>query len=58
MLTSSGIANPNIQDALVNLLSKPISKLSALFVPTGKYPLSGGGGKVLEAKQRISHSET
>ena len=49
LLTSSGIANPSIHDALVDLLGKPISESNALFVPTGMYPFPGGGGKVLEA---------
>jgi dipeptidase E len=49
LLTSSGIANPSIHDALVDLLGKPISELNALFVPTGMYPFPGGSGKVFEA---------
>lgn len=49
LLTSSGIANPSIHDALVDLLGKPISESNALFVPTGMYPFPGGGDKVLEA---------
>jgi len=43
LLTSSGIANPSIHDALVDLLGKPITESSALFVPTGIYPFPGGG---------------
>jgi hypothetical protein len=39
LLTSSGIANPSIHDALVDLLGKPIAESSALFVPTGSTPL-------------------
>ena len=49
LLTSSGIANPSIHDALVDLLGKPIAESSALFVPTGIYPFPGGGGKACEA---------
>jgi dipeptidase E len=49
LLTSSGIANPSIHDALVDLLGKPIAESSALFVPTGIYPFPGGGGRALEA---------
>jgi dipeptidase E len=37
LLTSSGISNPSIHDALVDLLGKPISESSALFIPTAMY---------------------
>src|SRR5687768_12544957 len=43
LLTSSGICNPSISDALVDLLGKPIAEFTALFVPTGVYPFPGGG---------------
>ncbi|WP_433788539.1 Type 1 glutamine amidotransferase-like domain-containing protein [Actinoplanes sp. CA-252034] len=43
LLTSAGIANPSISAALVELLGKPIAESTALFVPTGVYPFSGGG---------------
>jgi dipeptidase E len=43
LLTSSGISNPTIEAALVDLLGKPIAESSALFVPTGIYPFPGGG---------------
>lgn len=42
LLTSSGISNASIRDALVELLGKPISKSSALVVPTAIYPFSTG----------------
>ena len=42
LLTSTGISNASIQDALVELLGKPISESDALFVPTGVYPFLGG----------------
>ena len=42
LLTSSGICNPSIHDALVDLLGKPIAESDALFVPTGIYPFSVG----------------
>ena len=35
LLTSSGIGNPSIHDALVDLLGKPIAEASALCIPTG-----------------------
>ena len=43
LLTSSGISNPSIRDALVGLLGKPISDATALFVPTGRHPFRDGG---------------
>jgi len=42
LLTSSGISNTSIRDALVELLGKPISECSALVVPTAIYPFSTG----------------
>ena len=42
LLTSSGISNPSISDALVDLLGKPIAESTALFVPTGVHPFPGG----------------
>jgi len=42
LLTSSGIRNPSIHNALVDLLGKPISESKALFVPTAIYPFPGG----------------
>jgi dipeptidase E len=49
LLTSSGIVNPSIHNALVDLLGKPIAESNALFIPTGIYPFPGGGGKAWEA---------
>jgi dipeptidase E len=37
LLTSAGIKNPSIHDALVNLLGKPIADASALCIPTAGY---------------------
>ena len=42
LLTSSGISNPSINEALVGLLGKPIAESSALIVPTGIYPFPNG----------------
>jgi dipeptidase E len=49
LLTSSGISNPSISDALVDLLGKPIAECSALFIPTAIYPFPGGAGKAFQA---------
>src|SRR5262245_60930790 len=42
LLTSSGIKNASINNALVELLGKPIAESSALFIPTAIYPFPGG----------------
>ena len=45
LLTSAGIKNPSIQDALVGLLGKPVAESSALCIPTALYghPMAGPG---------------
>lgn len=45
LLTSAGISNTSIYQALVDLLGKPVAEASALFVPTAIYALPGGGDK-------------
>jgi dipeptidase E len=42
LLTSAGIKNASIHEALVNLLGKPIAESSALCIPTAIYPFSVG----------------
>ena len=37
LLTSAGVKNPSIQDALVDLLGKPIAESTALIIPTAAY---------------------
>ena len=37
LLTSAGIKNASIRDALVDLLGKPIADASALCIPTAGY---------------------
>jgi dipeptidase E len=49
LLTSCGIKNQSINDALVELLGKPISQSSALFVPTAIYPFSQGPAQAFRA---------
>ena len=46
LLTSSGIRNPSIHGALVELLGKPIAESSALCIPTGVQPFPGGPSHV------------
>ena len=42
LLTSAGIKNVRIRDALVELLGKPIAEANALCIPTAIYPFPGG----------------
>src|SRR6516165_7187574 len=44
LLTSAGIKNASIHDALVDLLGKPIAESSALCIPTAAYAMPGGAG--------------
>jgi dipeptidase E len=46
LLTSSGIRNTSIHNALVELLGKPIAESSALCIPTGVQPFPGGPSHV------------
>jgi dipeptidase E len=46
LLTSSGIRNASIHDALVELLGKSIAESSALCIPTGVQPFPGGPSHV------------
>ena len=47
LLTSGGVTNPSICDALVELLGKPIAESNALCIPTAQYghPMVGPGVK-------------
>jgi dipeptidase E len=46
LLTSAGVKNASIHDALVDMLGKPISESNALCIPTASYghPMAGPGG--------------
>jgi dipeptidase E len=48
LLTSAGVKNPSIHDALVGLLGKPIADCNALCIPTAMYghPHVGPGTRV------------
>jgi len=43
LLTSAGIKNRSIHNALVDLIGKPIAESSALCIPTAAYGLPQGG---------------
>jgi dipeptidase E len=45
LLTSAGIKNASIHNALVELLGKPIAESSALCIPTAGYVNPGGAGR-------------
>jgi hypothetical protein len=49
LLTSSGVSNTSIHNALVDLLGKPIAESSALFIPTAIYPFPRGAGMAWQA---------
>ena len=42
LLTSAGISNTSLHDALADLLGKPLAESSALYIPTAIYPFPGG----------------
>ncbi|MBI4788070.1 MAG: Type 1 glutamine amidotransferase-like domain-containing protein [Chloroflexi bacterium] len=45
LLTSAGITNTSIHDALVELLGKPIAESNALCIPTASHANPGGAGQ-------------
>jgi dipeptidase E len=57
LLTSAGIRNARIHNALVELLGKPIAECSALCIPTATYALPGGVAGAVFARQFISGQE-
>jgi dipeptidase E len=56
LLTSAGIKNPSIHDALVDLVGKPISECDALCIPTARYGHPWAGPR--QAWRCISGTET
>ncbi|GAC1310553.1 MAG: peptidase E [Ktedonobacteraceae bacterium] len=56
LLTSAGISNASIHNALADLLGKPIAESSALFIPTAIYPFLGSPGMVWRAINGTSKS--
>ncbi|MBS2966914.1 hypothetical protein KGA66_28025 [Actinocrinis puniceicyclus] len=41
LLTSGGVSNQSIRDALVDMLGKPIAESTALCIPTAMYAMPG-----------------
>ena len=56
LLTSSGITNSSIEDALVDLLGKPIAESTALVSATGMHPFPDGPGGAWRAISGTSES--
>ena len=48
LLTSQGVTNASIRNALVDLLGKPIEESNALCIPTGVQPYPGGPSNVYD----------
>jgi len=46
LLTSSGISNTSIHNALVDLLGKPIAESNALCIPNAAYGTGSGGASM------------
>jgi dipeptidase E len=57
LLTSAGIKNKSIHNALVALLGKPIAECRALCIPTAVYAFPGGADGAVFAQQFISGRE-
>ena len=57
LLTSAGIRNTSIHNALLDLLGKPITESSALCIPTATYALPGGATGAALAWRFISGKE-
>jgi dipeptidase E len=56
LLTSGGISNTSIHDALVDLLGKPIAESSALVIPTAWYAYPGGLAGVYQLIHGVAKS--
>jgi len=56
LLTSSGISNRSIDDALVELLGKPIAESNALCIPTSIYPSPNGAQGAYEFIRGVAKS--
>lgn len=59
LLTSAGITNASIREALVDLLGKPIAEADALIVPTAAHVMGGPGSvwRFISGQSRTPMSE-
>lgn len=56
LLTSSGIKNPSIHKALLDLLGKPIAECTALCISTSSYALRNGAAMAWEFYNGLSET--
>jgi dipeptidase E len=60
LLTSGGVSNESIKNALVDLLGKPIAESSALCIPTAVHPMGNGtamAGRVIRGEASTPMTE-
>ncbi len=56
LLTSAGISNTSIHNALIELLGKPIAESSALCIPTAAYAVPGGAAMAARFIRGVARS--
>ena len=56
LLTSAGVKNTSIHNALVELLGKPIAESSALCIPTAIYAYPGGAARAAQLIRGVAQS--
>jgi dipeptidase E len=56
LLTSGGVSNTSIHNALEELLGKPIAESSALCIPTAIYPFPGGATMAAQLIRGVAKS--
>jgi dipeptidase E len=56
LLTSGGVSNTSIHNALEELLGKPIAESSALCIPTAIYPFPGGAAMAARLIRGVAKS--
>ena len=57
LLTSGGITNQSIKDALVGMLGKPIEESNALACSTASYPMQNGARMAFNFYSNTSHNQ-
>jgi dipeptidase E len=53
LLTSAGITNDSIRQALVDMLAKPLAQSNLVCIPTAIYPMAGGNGFAWQALKEL-----
>ncbi len=54
LLTSFGLTNASIKNALVDMIGKPVEQSKAVFVPTAMHAVPGGGGYLWDELKKQS----